>query len=166
MFREMRREKQLLSDDAARHVLEKGTTGVLGVAGDNGYPYTVPLNYVFTGEAIYFHCAKAGHKLDAIRACDKVSFCVIDKAKIAPEEFTTYFTSVVVFGRATEVTDDDEKLIAMRLLNEKYVPGRSDDGEAEVQRAWNVLNVVKIVIEHLTGKEAVELVKQNKSDEQ
>ena len=66
MFREMRRKKQALSQEACSVVLEKGTSGVLAVSGDNDYPYAVPLSYVYDGEKIYFHCAKSGHKLDAI----------------------------------------------------------------------------------------------------
>ena len=77
MFREMRRKKQALSQEACSVVLEKGTSGVLAVSGDNDYPYAVPLSYVYDGEKIYFHCAKSGHKLDAIQKNQKVSFCVI-----------------------------------------------------------------------------------------
>lgn len=166
MFREMRRKKQLLADDVAKSILEHGITGVLGVLGDNGYPYTVPLNYVYADGAIYCHCAKAGHKLDAINACGKVSFCVIHKEQIVPEEFTAYFRSVIAFGRAAEVTDADEKRAAMRLLNEKYAPGRAAAGEEEIAKQWQGLAVIKIQVEHLTGKEAIELVRKKQSDDQ
>lgn len=165
MFREMRRKKQQLAHDAAENVLKKGVTGVLGVLGDNGYPYTVPLNYVYEDGVIYFHCAKAGHKLDAIRSNDKVSFCVIGKEQIVPEEFTAYFRSVIAFGRALEVTDDDDKRRIMRLLNQKYSPGFSEAGEKAIQQQWDVLAVVKIHVEHLAGKEAIELVRQRQSGE-
>ena len=85
MFREMRRKKQLLSEEACIAVLDRGTSGVLAVSGDDGYPYTVPLSYVYCDGKIYFHSAKSGHKIDAIKNSSKVSFCVIDQDKIVPE---------------------------------------------------------------------------------
>lgn len=160
MFREMRRKRQLLPEEITDAIMEKGTTGVLGVLGDDGYPYTIPLNYIYDNGAIYFHCAKTGHKYDAIQQNSKVSFCVIDRDEIVPEDFTTYFRSVVAFGKACEVTDDEEKLRVMRRLNEKYAPGRDEAGETAIQREWNILCVMKVDVEHITGKEAIELVKQ------
>lgn len=160
MFRDMRRKKQLLPGSLSEEVLQKGATGILGVIGDGGYPYTVPLNYVYQDHTIYFHCAKSGHKLDAIQNNNKVSFCVIDRDEVISEELTTHFRSVVAFGRACEVTEEDEKLRAMLLFNAKYAPDRDDAGEKEIQREWNILCVMKIDVEHFTGKEATELVKR------
>lgn len=159
MFREMRRKKQLLPAELTEAVMKSGITGVLGVLGDEGYPYTVPVNYVYEQRVIYFHCAKAGHKLDAIRREPKVSFSVIHQEEIVPEAFTAYFSSAIAFGRAAEVTDDEEKRRAMRMLNKKYAPGRNEAGEEEIQKFWTSLCVVKIEVEHLTGKEAIELAK-------
>ena len=155
MFRKMRREKQLLSKAASEEILVHGATGVLAVLGDEGYPYAVPVNYVYDHGEIYFHCAKSGHKLDAIRRHGKVSFCVIDKEQVIPEKFTTYYRSAVAFGRASEVEDGDARLRVMRLLNNKYAPGLDEAGEAEIQKGWSSLCVIQIHIEHLTGKEAI-----------
>lgn len=160
MFRELRRKKQILTLETTENILKKGTTGILGVIGDHQYPYTVPLNYVYKDQAIYFHCAKSGHKLDAIRNNSKVSFCVIDKDQIVPEEFTTYFRSVIAFGQAIELTDETDKYEAMQLLNKKYAPTFLEAGDNEIQREWSRLMVVKIKVEHMTGKEAIELVRQ------
>ena len=88
MFRGMRRKRQLLSKKDSIAVLEKGTSGVLSLLGDNGYPYGVPISYVYADNKIFFHSAKDGHKIDAIRACEKASFCVIDQDKVVPEEYT------------------------------------------------------------------------------
>ena len=98
MFREMRRKKQQMSGDACDELLFRGTSGVLALSGDDGYPYAVPISYVYDGEKIYFHCAKSGHKLDAIKRNPKASFCVIGQDQIVPEEYTTYFRSVIAFG--------------------------------------------------------------------
>ena len=86
-MRPMRRFRQELTAEECVQVLERGTHGVLAVLGDEGYPYAVPLSYVHGEGKIWFHCAKAGHKLDAIRNYNKVSFCVVDQDRIVPEEY-------------------------------------------------------------------------------
>ncbi len=133
----------------------------MAVSGDNEYPYAVPLNYAYENGKIYFHCARSGHKLDAIRRHDKASFCVVEKEHVVPELFATDFRSVIAFGRAKEVEDDAEKFRIMRLLNNKYAPGLSEAGEKEIQKDWSILCVVQIDVEHLTGKEASEQVKKH-----
>ena len=82
MFREMRRKRQQLSPAECEEILRRGTSGVLAAEGDGGYPYAVPLSYIYEDGRLYFHCAKAGHKLDAVRRNKKVSFCVIDRDTI------------------------------------------------------------------------------------
>ena len=84
MFRKLRRIRQALSTSDCAAILKKGTSGVLALSGDDGYPYAVPLSYVYDGSALYFHGAKAGHKLDAIRRDCRASFCVIDQDQIIP----------------------------------------------------------------------------------
>ena len=95
IFREMRRKKQELSQQEVADILHKGTPGVLALLGDNDYPYAVPISYVYDGGKIYFHSAKSGHKIDAIQKTAKASFCVIDQDLVVPEEYTTYFSSVI-----------------------------------------------------------------------
>ncbi len=160
MFREMRRKRQQLSPERVDEVLVRGTAGTLAVLGDEGYPYAVPLSYVYHNGHIYFHCARSGHKLDAVRNCNKVSFCVIDQNKIVPAEFTTYYRSVIVFGRAREVADPAELMDAMKALAAKYSPEQSEDAfriEMKVSGAA-ALCVLALDIEHKSGKEAKELV--------
>ncbi len=98
MFREMRRKAQILSQEDCITLLNHGTSGVLAVLGDEGYPYAVPLSYVYYDGKLYFHSAKSGHKLDSILRNNKASFCVIDRDEIVPAEYTSYFRSVIVFG--------------------------------------------------------------------
>ena len=88
-MREMRRSKQVLTPEQGGALLERNTSGVLAVSGDGGYPYAVPLSYVWRDGKLYFHWALAGHKLDAVRADSRASFCVIDKDDIVPEKYTT-----------------------------------------------------------------------------
>ena len=109
MFRKMRRKNQQLSQGEAIEILQTWPTGIMGVIGDDGYPYTVPLNYVFSDDKLFFHCAKEGHKIDSIRKNDKVAFCVIEKDEVVSKAFATKFRSVVVFGRARILTEDGER---------------------------------------------------------
>lgn len=161
MFREMRRKQQLLSHEDSITVLERGTAGILAVLGDNDYPYAVPLSYVYHNNKIYFHCAKSGYKLDAILKNNKVSFCVVDQDRIVPKEYTTYFRSVIVFGKAKIMTDTEEIRTAIHTLAIKYSPDESEDSRNKVvERTMKQLSIVEISIDHMTGKEAIELVKK------
>ena len=98
MFREMRRKRQMLGKEECEEILNRGTSGVLALLGDDAYPYAVPISYVYEDGKLYFHSARSGHKLDAVREYPKASFCVIDQDQIVPEEYTTYFRSVIAFG--------------------------------------------------------------------
>ena len=161
MFREMRRKLQALSPEEISAILCKVTSGVLALSGDDGYPYAVPISYVYDGEKIYFHCAKTGHKLDAIKRNAKASFCVIDQDQIVPEEYTTYFRSVIVFGQIRVLTDDTAKRLAIEKLAVKYAPADADIGcKDAIDREWAPLCMLEMSIDHMTGKEAIELVKQ------
>ena len=160
-FRKMRRFRQELSEKECVEILERNTSGVLALLGDGGYPYAVPLSYVYRGGSLYFHCAKNGHKLDAIEGCDKVSFCVIDQDRVIPEKYTTCFRSVIVFGRADVMTDENEIRDAIERLAVKYAPGDSrENRDAAIRREFGALCMVKIQVEHMTGKEAIELVRK------
>lgn len=159
MFREMRRKKQQLSADECNEILVKGKTAVLAVSGDDDYPYTVPINYVYYNGNIFFHCAKSGHKLDAIERNNKVSICVIVQDDVVQEKFTTYYKSVVCFGRAERILDEKEIKDATTVLSQKYCPDNLDGISAELEKGFSALAVVKITPEHITGKQCIELVK-------
>ena len=163
MFREMRRKRQQLSEAECAQILNTNTSGVLAALGDNGYPYAVPLSYVFDKNALYFHCAKSGHKIDAIKSCEKVSFCVVDQDNVVPQDYTTHFRSVIVFGRASIVNTEDEIRAAIEKLAIKYNPTDSKENRDElIKKEYAAMCIVKIDIEHMTGKEAVELVNNKK----
>ena len=159
MFRKMRRFKQQLSDAEALCILEAGRTGVLAVLGDGGYPYAVPVNYVYADGKLYLHGARTGHKIDAIRRCDKVSFCVVAQDTVVKEELTTYFRSAVAFGRARVLEAEEDICRAAALLGLKY-SGDKALVQQEIARERKALGCIEIEIEHLTGKEAIELTRQ------
>lgn len=159
-FREMRRKDQALSSEDCAAVLARGTSGVLALAGDDGYPYAVPMSYIADGEKIYFHCAVTGHKLDALRNSDKASFCVIDQDRVVPEEFTTYFRSVIAFGRLRVVEEAGERQMALEKLAGKYSPDiLPEKAREEIRDAWARVCLLELLVEHISGKEGIELVK-------
>ncbi len=152
MFPEMRRFKQEISQEEAIEVLKSCSAGVLAVNGINGFPYTIPLNYTYSDNRVFIHCATEGYKLDCLRADDRVSFCVIDRNEIVPEKFGTIFRSVVVFGRARFITEDAEKQVALEAINAKYSPGLEEEGLKEIKRGWNRAILFTVEVEHMTGK--------------
>lgn len=157
MFREMRRGKQLLSVEDTIAVMTRCTNGVLACSGDEGYPYAVPLSYVYSNGRIYFHSAKAGHKIDAITKNPKVSFSVIDEDKIVSEEYTTYFRSVIAFGKA-RIVEGDERLESFAALVEKYSGNQSEEARNKEISRCKQAHIIAIDVEHITGKESIEFV--------
>ena len=158
MFRESRKPMQALSSEEIEQILSRNTSGVLAVSGDEDYPYAVPLSYVYLNGKIYFHGSKVGHKIDSLLRSDKVSFCVIDQDKIMGAEYTTYFRSVVAFGRA-RLLEGEEKRVPLVQLCEKYWPGHLDVTEPKAAAALERVGLIELTMEHVTGKQAVELVK-------
>jgi len=159
MFREMRRKLQLLDEKESIAILEKGTAGILALSGDEGYPYAVPISYVYSDSKIYFHSAVSGHKIDAVQKSDKASFCVISQDCVMPEEYTTYYKSVIAFGRIRILETESEKRAAIELLARKYYPADTQKGRADtIHEAWPRLCLLELEIEHMTGKAAKELM--------
>lgn len=159
-FREMRRKKQQLGRGECEAVLDRGTAGVLAVTGDGGYPYPVPLSYVRDGDRLYFHSAPAGHKIDAIERDGRAAFCVIDQDQVVADKYTTYFRSVMAFGTARILEDPAERRRALDLLAAKYAPDDAEGRQAEADKLFDRTCMVELAIEHLTGKEAIELVRE------
>ena len=160
-FRAMRRKRQQLSEAESIGILQRATAGTLALLGDNGYPYAVPISYVYAEGKLYFHSALSGHKVDAIRNCDKASFCVIDQDEVHPEKYTTYFRSVIAFGRIHIIEDEQEKLATARLLGDRYNPNQEEALQKEIEKGLSRMVMIRFDIEHLTGKEAIELVNQH-----
>ena len=155
----MRRKRQALTQAQCQAILEQGSCGVLALSGDDGYPYAVPLSYLYHQGKLYFHCAKSGHKLDALRREPKASFCVVAQDQVAPLEYTTLYRSVIVFGRLRELEDDGEKRAAIEALALKYAPQDTPAHREEaIQRDWGPLCVLELTPEHVSGKQGKELI--------
>ncbi|HWR44241.1 pyridoxamine 5'-phosphate oxidase family protein [Sporomusa sp.] len=152
LFSEMRRKEKLMSPEDTIKVLKEAEFGSLACIGENGYPYSVPLNYAYENNAIYFHSAHAGNKIENIKRYNKVSFSVVNYQKLLPEKFDTEYDSAIVYGNAFEVTDEQEKRDALMFLIEKYSGNYRDQGIAYIDRAIKAVSVYKIQIIHMTGK--------------
>lgn len=160
-FREMRRKRQQLAEEESIAILQKATAGTLALLGDDDYPYAVPISYVYHDRKLYFHSALAGHKVDAIRKCDRASFCVIDQDAVQPQKYTTFYRSVIAFGRIHIIEDAQEKLETARMLGNRYNPNQEEALQKEIENGLSRMLMIRFDIEHLTGKESIELVKRN-----
>ena len=168
----MRRKRQELSHDECEKILNSATAGVLSLLGDGGYPYGVPISYAYKDGHIYFHSAVDGHKIDAIRNEAKCSFTVIAQDDIHPDEYTTYFRSVIAFGKVYIVERQEELLAGLRLLGERYNPGDHEGLQHEIDKSVAMpggishtrVAILRMDIEHLSGKEAIELVRARKTE--
>lgn len=154
----MRRFKQELPQNEIERILLKNTSGVLSVIDENGYPYSVPLSYAYSNGKIYFHSAKSGHKIDAIKNCDKTTFCIIDKDRVLPEKYTTVYKSVIAFGKAEIISDSNEILFAIKEIGNKYYPNHDNELQTEIEKFKSVFFIIRFNIEHITGKQANELL--------
>jgi len=154
MFRKMRRFKQELSESECLDILDKNTSGVLALLGDDEYPYALPISYVRDGKKIIFHSAIEGHKIDAVKKHSKASFCVIDQDDIVPEKYTTDYRSTIVFGTVKIIDGDMLKREALSLLAEKYRPGFEDERRTEILGVLKETCVLIFDIEYISGKKA------------
>lgn len=154
MFREMRRKNYSLNEDDCIKILEKASSGVLAVLGDDNYPYAVPINFAYKNNRIYFHCATEGHKLDGIKKNNKVSFCVVDSEEVISDKFTTDYRSVILFGKARIIEDNEEKAKTILYLCEKYSPNQKDSWQETINNSINRFSMVEIAIDHISGKQS------------
>lgn len=155
MFREMRRAKQQLSREECEEVLASAPRGVLSVLGENGYPYGVPLNFMWHEGKLYFHGAREGHKLDALAAHDKASFTVLDEGTREEGQWWLTFRSVIVFGRVRRIEDEARAREILMLIGQRYFPPEKDVAES-VEHSMPRVAMLEMCIDHLSGKRVQE----------
>lgn len=157
MFRPMRRARQALSRQECIKILKEEPRGVLSLIGEEGYPYGMPMNhwYCEVDDRLYFHGAKAGHKLDALLACDKASFCVYDKGFREEGAWPLHIKSVIVFGRMRLVEDDEKALWICRELAHKFTDDEAYIAD-EIQRSLRHVLCLELIPEHMSGKRVKE----------
>ncbi|MCH5235859.1 MAG: pyridoxamine 5'-phosphate oxidase family protein [Muribaculaceae bacterium] len=159
----MRRFKQQIPESEVKDILKKATNGVLCLTDYEDRPYGVPMSFIYDGYgSIYFHCALTGRKIECIIHNPNACFTIIDQDDIHPEEFTTYFKSVIVEGIIKIIKDRNEMIDALRLLSTKYSPGINC--EPEIEKGIDRVLILKLEIDSISGKEAIELTKKRNQD--
>lgn len=167
MFPPMRRKRQEMNSADTLELLHAGDYGILAVHGDDDYPYTIPINYVFLEEgldgsagkgALYFHCALDGHKIRAVHRNPKASFCVVEQHDVVPERFATTYRSVVAFGQL-RIVSQDEMHDAVYKLTKKFDPKAHETILAEIEKDGPRCAVLELKVEHITGKRSSDLLK-------
>ena len=147
----MRRDDRAIRLDEAKSLLESAEYGVLSMASTNGMPHGIPLNFAFSGNSIYFHCAPEGRKIDVLSRNRKVSFCVVGATEILPEQFGTRYESVIAAGTVEELFAEDKRE-GLVLLVRKYSPGYLQEGIEYIDRLIDKTRVFRIGLESITGK--------------
>ena len=147
----MRRAKQELSKSECMDILTNEPRGVLALIGDYDYPYALPMSHVYVDGKIYFHGAMKGHKNDAIKKYDKVSYCVMDKGVLNSDGWSYTFKSVIVFGKIRTLTDRQDKIDKLTYLGDKFFPTH-DQTVSEIDRLLDRTEVFEISIDHMSGK--------------
>ena len=158
MFRPVRKKANEISVEEAKKLLRESRRGVLAVNGDDGYPYAVPINYLYDEETqvIIFHGSKVGHKVDALKRSDKVCFTVYGNETVETDEaWAPFLESAVVFGRCHLVEDLGETLRLCKKFAMKYYPTEKmvDD---EVAASGKAVRMFRLQIEHISGKKVQE----------
>lgn len=153
MFREMRlKEDNQLPQEQALEMLKQAPYGIIALEGDDKYPYAVPVNYAYADNRIYLHGAVEGHKIDAAKRSEKVSFCVVTKADIVPEAYNCLYLSAIAFGKIRIAEDEEEKRRALERIIDKYSKGFEEGGHKYIKASWDEVQVLVIELEHITGK--------------
>ena len=157
MFRELARKNKQISMEECVEVLKQETRGVLSVLGDEGYPYGTPMNHWYDEESgcIWFHCGRAGHRLDALRRCDKVSFCVYDRGEREEGGWALIVRSVVVFG-GMEIVDDLATVADVAAKLSRKFTQDEDYIRSEIQKYAKGTLLLKLTPEHICGKRITE----------
>lgn len=159
MENQMRRFKQLLSEKESMDILCSASSGILSLCGEDGMPYGVPLSHVYENGKIYFHSALKGHKVDLIKQNSNACFTIIAQDEIHPETYTTYFRSVIIFGRVRIIDDYIEKKHILEVLGHRCNPNDDESLNEEIKKGFNRCLAIEMTIERMTGKQAIELVK-------
>ena len=150
--RPLRRKDRAIPEAEAWAILEAADWGVLSTVGSDGWPYGVPLNHVVVEGRLYAHAAATGHKLDNLAGEPRASYCAVAEAEVRPAALSTRYASAILFGRVRLVTDETERLRALRALGARFAPGETDALEASLIREGPRTAVLRLDPERITGK--------------
>lgn len=149
----MRRKERREDENFAFEVLDKAEFAVLSMIDEDGLPYCLPISVVRIGEKLYFHSAENGRKAEAMSKEPNVCLTAAVDVVSAEDKFTTYFKSAVVRGKAVKVTDDEEKITALKAICERFTPSNMPDFSNAIKMSLPRTAVWRIDIENATGKQ-------------
>lgn len=150
-MRSIRDAQKQVTHDEAMKILDQAEYGVLSTIDADGYPYGLPLHHIVLNDAVYLHCALEGHIIDTIAANNKVCFTVVGYSELLPSTFSANYESVIVFGKVTLV-EEPEKVDMLKALVGKYSPAYYDKGMKVIDAFKDKCSVIRIDVEHVTGK--------------
>lgn len=153
MFRKVRKIKNELDEKTTKEVLKKAPRGVLALNGDDGYPYGLPLNYVYDEDnnVLYFHGTKTGYKIDCIEKSPKASFTALLEEGVSDDGWSKNVSSVVAYGLLEEIEDSDFARDALVKLAQKYYPSE-DLIEDNIKANFKNTKMLAFHINYMTGK--------------
>ena len=154
MFREMRSKANMLTNEEVENILKTSPNGTLALYGENGYPYSVPVNFVYSDGKILLDGAAEGYKLDCMKKDPHVSFSVIGKDDIAKENFTTLFSSVIAFGTIRVIDTMEEKIPVLEAMVGKYSAEFMESGKELIRKGCGSV-AYELTIDHMTGKKGM-----------
>lgn len=149
---EMRRKERQMPEEFAWEVVDKCEYAFLAMAAEDGSPYGLPVTIARDGRAVYFHSALEGRKVECLRRSPRVCLSCVGDTRVPPGKFTTLFESAVVFGRAEEVTEDEEKIRALRLLCQRHTPDNMENFPSAIAKSLDRTGIWRIAVEEITGK--------------
>lgn len=151
-MREMRRKDRQMPEEFAWEVVDKCEYAFLAMTAEDGSPYGLPVTIVRNGREIYFHSALEGRKVECLRRSPRICLSCVGDTRVPPGKFTTLFESAVIFGTAAEVTGEDEKIHALRLLCQRHTPDNMENFSRAAAGSLARTGVWKITAEEITGK--------------
>jgi nitroimidazol reductase NimA-like FMN-containing flavoprotein (pyridoxamine 5'-phosphate oxidase superfamily) len=151
MFREMRRSEKMLTNEEMLEIMNTAEYGVLSTIDENGFPYGVPVSFLYKDGNIYFHSALTGHKADNMAFNNKVSFCVVKDVELIPDDFNTRFKSVISFGEVKKLEEEEKQEVYVSFL-EKFSKNYMEAGMEYIRKAGAKANVYKIEVKYMTAK--------------
>lgn len=152
MEHKMHKASRQLSDAETLAILKKGDHGTLSVQGDDGYPYSTPVNYIMVDDKLYIHSAPYGYKIECLERNTKCCFSAIISAKIIPSKITAAFESVIMTGNAVFIEDQAEKRAALEAFVTQKHPGYEEVGFKMIEKQIDKTAVMRIDPISMTGK--------------
>lgn len=153
LMRKMQKPEQARSMEFAWDVVDHCLYAVLSMTAEDGAPYGVPVNIVREGNSVLFHCAKVGKKTDCLRKNPHVCLTCVKDAQIQQARYTTLYSSAIAYGTAAEVTEERDKVAALKLLCKRYMPDNPEGFAPVMAKDYPAVAIWRITVEEITGKQ-------------